>query len=257
MLKLQEGVQRYQFKGNFYNVTLNLDVLRKEAQTNKLFIALTTDCLSQHDYTRFKVNSNQYEITRKRYIDCVDEKADQIALIIAEQLVISDIEKGFYKPVLGEKPDPIPPRLEKPRPTPTPVSLDEDTSTQEISSANEQILEQIQEELQDASSEGRPVDTNLISNLSNQIVDPETDDVVINDSNQESAEIIGPDRNRPGRIRVKGFYCINGVVKSVVVSIQRNRRRKRRLGRFKSVLNRSVVVYSRFRFEFKICTATR
>ena len=204
MLKLQEGVQRYQFKGNFYNVTLNLDVLRKEAQTNKLFIALTADCLSQHDYTRFKVNSNQYEITRKRYIECVDEKADQIALIIAEQLVISDIEKGFYKPVLGEKPDPIPPRLEKPRPTPTPVSLDEGTSAQEISSANEQLEQILKKNYKMLQVRGRPVDTNLISNLSNQIVDPETDDVVINDSNQESAEIIGPDRNRPGRIKVRG-----------------------------------------------------
>ena len=254
MLRLQEGVQRYQFKGNFYNVTLNLDVLRKEVQNDKLFIALSKDCLAEYDYTRFKVNSVQYEITRKEYIECVDEKADQIALIIAEQLVISDIEKGFYKPILGEKPDPIPPRSEKPRPTPTPVSLDESSSAQEISSANEQIVEQIAEELQNASSEGRPVDTNLISNLSNQIVDPEIDDVVdINDSNQESAEIIGPDRNRPGRIRVRGFYCLNGVVKSVIVSIPRRRRRKRRLGRFSSVLNRSVVVYSRFKFAFRNC----
>ena len=103
MLRLQEGVQRYQFKGNFYNVTLNLDVLRKEVQNDKLFIALSKDCLAEYDYTRFKVNSVQYEITRKDYIKCVDEKADQIALIIAEQLVINDIEKGFYKPVLGEK----------------------------------------------------------------------------------------------------------------------------------------------------------
>tara|TARA_R100000697_G_scaffold32298_2_gene43384 strand:+ start:5022 stop:9395 length:4374 start_codon:yes stop_codon:yes gene_type:complete len=251
MLRLQDGVQRYEFKGNFYNVTLDLDSLRKEAEASKLYISLIADCLSRHNYKVFKVNSDQYEKVLKDYLKCTAIQLERVGLIIAEQLVIRDIEKGIYRPLLGEKPasDPRPEDLK-----PTPAFLDKDSSAQDISLANQQIVQQIQQELQDAANEGRPADTNLISNLSNQIVDTETGDVTdVNDSNEESAEIIDIDRNRPGRIRVKGFYCINGVVKAVSVSIRRNRRRKRRLGRFSSVLNRSVVVWSKFEFAVRNC----
>ena len=60
MLRLQDGAQRFEYKRNVYEITLNISKLRKEVVSSKEYRKLLDACLARNNYNSFKVNSPDY-----------------------------------------------------------------------------------------------------------------------------------------------------------------------------------------------------
>ena len=205
MLRLQDGAQRFEYRRNVYEITLNITKLRKEVLSSEQYRKILDSCLARNNYNRFKVNSPDYNKIYNEFLICLSQSTDQLLLDLANKQVIDAIESGFYKPLLGEVVDPRPDPTSDPRPRPS--GEDDDDSVDDVS----------------------PTD-----------VDDDVDQ----------------DDPRPGgRVIVTGYYCLNGIVSEVLVSIRRNKLGRKRYGRFDDIQNGQVVLWSSFQLAYESCSS--
>ena len=197
MLRLQDGAQKFEYKRNVYEITLDITKLRKEVVSSKEYGKILDSCLAVNDYNRFKVNSPDFNRIYNQYLICVSQNADKLLLTLANKQLIDAIESGFYKPLLGEVVDP------RPDPRPRPSDEDDNDSVDDVG----------------------PTD--------------------VDDDDPRSG----------GRVIVTGYYCLNGIVSEVLVSIRRNKLGRRRYGRFDDIQNGQVVLWSSFQLAYESCSS--